>query len=241
MLTFVALALAAEPVTLPVGRAHVVPLDGPPRSIAVDNDRLRVEQMPPYLVILGVRAGASTVRVGLESGERVLSVQIPAEGDASSALALPVDEGYLLPLPDDMVSHVVVRPDVAQVVPFGTKWMWVQGAKAGVTDVVIERSEGAPRIWTLAVGADGPPPADAHPPTGSFTVPLGGTLAVSLGTTPVGQIVGHPSRLEVRDASAAELNLELVGKRAGSTWLVTGHADGAIGVYRVEVRSPPAP
>jgi len=52
---------------------------------------------------------------------------------------------------------------------------------------------------------------------------------------PVGQIVGHPSRVQVRAAEALDQSLELVGKKAGTTWLITGHADGAIGVYEITV------
>lgn len=239
----VALAFGQDALTLPVGRSAVLSLDGPPTALSASNDRFRVEQMPPYLVLLGLRSGEGTFTLSEATGTRTVAVKVPAEGAVAgtgfnteaTAVSLPVDHGYLLPLPDDTAGHLVVRPSLAQVVPFGDDWLWVQGTKAGVTDVVVERSAHVPLVWTLTVGAEGTAPADAHPVTGSFAVPVGGTLAVNLGTTPTGQIVGHPSRVTVQGAEAMDQSLELVGKKAGSTWLVTGHANGAIGVYRIEV------
>jgi Flp pilus assembly secretin CpaC len=226
-----------------VGRAAVLSLDAPPTALSASNDRFRVQQLPPYLVLVGVRSGQGTFRLNQEGAERTVAVKVPSEGDVVGAgftagttpVPLPVDHGYLLPLPDDTAGHLVVRPSLAQVVPFGERWLWVQGTNAGVTDIVVERTDHPPLLWTLSVGAEGSAPADAHPVTGSFTVPVGGTLAIDLGTAPTGQIVGHPSRVRVQEAEALDQSLELVGKKAGTTWLVTGHADGAIGVYRVEV------
>jgi len=237
------LALAQDTLTLPVGRAAVLSLDAPPTALSASNASFRVEQLPPYLVLVGVRGGEGTFRLTQEGADRTVAVTIPDTGAVSGAgftadaspIALPVDHGYLLPLPDDVVGHLVVRPSLVQVAPFGEDWLWVQGKKDGVTDVVVERSDHPPRIWTLSVGTPGPTPADAHPVTGSFTVPVGGTLAIDLGTAPVGQIVGHPSRVQVRAAEALDQSLELVGKKAGTSWLVTGHANGAIGVYELRI------
>ncbi len=236
-------AFAQNALTLPVGRAAVLSLDAPPMALSASNDRFRVEQFPPHLVLVGVRTGQGVFTLKEASGERLFAVMVPPDGavsgdgftSESTAVPLPIDHGYLLPLPDDTAGHLVVRPSLAQVVPFGDDWLWVQGEKAGVTDVVVERHDHAPLVWTLTVGAEGTAPADAHAVTGSFTVPVGGTLAVNLGTTPTGQIVGHPSRVAVREAEALDQSLELVGKKAGRTWLVTGHANGAIGLYQIEV------
>jgi len=237
------LAFAQDALTLPVGRAAVLSLDAPPTALSASNATFRVEQLPPYLVLVAVRSGEGTFRLTQEGGERSVAVSIPATGSVAGAgftsdatpVALPVDHGYLLPLPDDVAGHLVVRPSLAQVAPFGDDWLWVQGKKEGVTDVVVERSDHPPSIWTLSVGTTGAAPPDAHPVTGTFTVPVGGTLAIDLGTAPVGQIVGHPSRVQVRAAEALDQSLELVGKKAGTTWLITGHADGAIGVYEITV------
>jgi hypothetical protein len=241
-----AVALAQDALTLPVGRAAVLALEAPPTALATSNDRFRVEQMPPYLVLVGVRAGEGTFTLTQESGPRTVDVTVPAEGtvvgegfDATSTpVALGVDQGFLLPLPPDTESHLLVRPDVAQVVPFGHQQIWVQGRKRGITDFVVERRAHPPRILTLAVGEPSPPPADAHPVSGTYTLAVGGTLAIDLGTVPVGQLVGHPDRVRVRETSDPAASLELVGLATGTTWLLTAHLDGDVRVHAIEVTGP---
>ena len=210
MIAWLACALAQEMLSVPVGQVVLVEPPEVPTAVAIDHpEAIRVATMPPYLMVSGLAAGGGHV--------------VPIK---ASPVAIAVDGGVLVPVPPDMTAHHIIRPNVVQVSPFGAEWLWIQGERTGSTDVVVERSDGLPDIHRVVVGKVGPLPAGAHPIDASYTVPVGGELLITLPSSPVGQIVGHPSRLAVTASDGSDATLRLEGKKKGQTWLLTGHADG---------------
>lgn len=238
-----AAALAQDTLVIPVGRAAVVqPLEAP-TGIGMSSSAVRLVQAPPYLILTAVKPGEAVLTVEQTSGPHTWSITVPASGEVVGGLpgttgapiALGIDGGQLLPLPADTTATSIVKPDVAQAMPIGTGWLWLQGVRAGITDVVLERGAEAPMVISVPVHADAAPSAQAL--AGSFTVPVGGELQVDLGGAPQAHLVGHPSRLSVAPAGdVGDRQVVLSGLAAGPTWLVVAPQKGEPKVWAITVQ-----
>jgi hypothetical protein len=234
-------ALAQSTLVVPVGRVAVIAPQQAPTELAIDRpDVLSVQPVMPWLIATGKTAGSATLRVLHEGGEHRWSVTVDPDATAPSggsvldqptvAVSLAVDDGVLLPWPADATALSVVAPGRVTAQRFGERWLWLQGDGAGVSDVVVERGEEVPQIYTVTVGRAGPAPEGAVEPGDPIELTTGGRVALP-GKVPAGWIVGRRERVILQ----ADTSLWLTGGRPGRSWVVLGYEDGSVSVRPVTV------
>lgn len=245
----VATALAQQPLTVPLGRAAVLAPQQAPTELTIDKPSIiDVQPVMPWLIVVGKSVGKTDLRMAHAEGTLTWAVTVSADATAPTGallldqptrqVAVAVDDGWLLPWPDDGTALTVVKPDKVSAKPFGERWVWVQGEASGVSDVIIERGSEPPQITTVTVGRTGPAPEQAHPIGPPIQIPHGGTTLLDAPTRPEGWLVGRGARVAVEEAASPPGALRLRGTRAGSTWMVTSYADGHVEVRQVVVSEP---
>ena len=246
------LALAQDTLTLPVGRVAVLAPQQAPTEVAISAPKvIDVQAVMPWLMVYGKAAGTATLGMAHEGGRHEWAVTVASDpatkvegGSLLQAVTQPVplalDGGVLLPFPDDGTALAVVKPDVAQASLFGEDWLWVQGDKVGVTDVVIERGEELPQLLTVTVGASGPVPPDAAAEGERMMLAEGGEATLSFPTKPVAMLVAHRGRIEATHHPDRPGQVRVKALRDGRSYAVFGFSDGSVVVRPAVVSAPTA-
>ncbi|MEQ1502763.1 MAG: pilus assembly protein N-terminal domain-containing protein [Myxococcota bacterium] len=226
-----------QEVTLGVGRIGVLDPGVVPREISTSaSEVLDVVPSPPVVLLVGLKAGSSTVTIASDSGLVTYAVRVeaastvapsggPGLAPAGDALELPLGVGAVCRIPQ-ATSLTRVDDPYAQVHAFGTNRYFVQVDRAGRADVAFETGRSAPRVLTVAalIGAAKPVPTGCTIPTETITVPAGGTTEVTVGKRVAAFLVGTPTMLHVVTIDNTD-RLRLSGIRAGTTTLVVRSGD----------------
>jgi len=243
----IAAALAADTLTLPAGRVAVLAPQVAPQELIISNPSvIDVQPVMPWLIVYGKSAGASTLGVVHADGRKEWAVSVGAEASApvagdgllrveSTSVPLSVDGGVLLPWPDDATALAIVEPAVVAAQRFGDDWLWIQGDAGGTSDVVVERGEEPPQVFTVVVGEGGAAPAGAHEVGEPVALAAGGEAVLTFPTRPAGMLVAHRGRLTVEEDPERPGSVRLRGRRAGTSWVLFGFSDGSVVVRPVHI------
>lgn len=250
MITWLAASAMAQHVELGVGRAAVLEPGVAPTAITLSNgDVVEVVPVQPAIVLLGRKAGETTLTLEHARGSLEWTVTVQPTGDVAPSGVLVAPPGEVLALAAGEAAWCRIRgttamtfldQDVGSVSPIGVDRSLVQASGVGVTDLVFETASG-PKVLTVSVSATGSAqlPAACHRPTETITLAVGEERIVPVGRT-VGAIdVGHPGVVSGGHVPEKPSTLRLVGLAAGTSILLVRSSDNEDPWARNVVVAPP--
>lgn len=236
MLAVLAASAMAQHVELGVGRAAILDPGVAPTAVTL-SDSVVVEVVPvrPALVLLGRKAGVTTLTVEHARGALEWTVTVQPTGDVapSGMLVAPPGEALVLPVGDaawckfaGTTATMFLDQEIGQVSPIGTDRNLVQGMAVGMADLVFETATG-PKVLTVSVteGGAAKVPPSCRRPTETITLAIGEERVVDVGRTVVGIDVGHPDVVFGKHVPDSSRSLKLIGLKPGTSILLVRATD----------------
>jgi hypothetical protein len=236
MIAWLSVAYAQE-IQLGAGRIAVLDPGFQPTSVGTSHSTvLDVQVAPPTLLLIGLKAGTSTLSVDRADGTTVTWEVTVAPGDVAptggpgllppgDVVGVPVGQGVVCTIPN---ATTFVKPDDPSVAltDLGAGRWFVGVGRVGHEDVAFTLTKGRPVVLAVT-SASTAIPASCARATQSVKVPVGQTVTVDAGKAVASWVVQAPDVAYATVSDAAPTAIRITGVRPGTTTVAarTGAAD----------------